>query len=345
MKINEVIRKYRKEQNLTQEQIANYLGVSAPAVNKWESGMSYPDITLLPSLARVLKIDIDTLFSFHEELADKEINEIIMELSEWMKQTGFAKGFEKGETLIKEYPNCDKLILYVVTILNYYLRIMEVEEKEEYESKIINWYETVMSGKEPVMKDMAAASLCQIYMEKKDYEKAQQLLDKIPPLGYDKRITQAFLFADQGKSQEAYEIYEQMLYKSSNEICNTLQLITWRLCKEKEFKRASKYAELGRAAAELFDLGDYNAYSPGLFIAIEKQEKEESIRMLEKMADSIDTIDKCRYSPLYSHIKFGEGKGVNEIKREIKKALESDEKLDFIREEPDFKRITNKLEV
>ena len=40
MKINEIIRKYRKEQDLTQEQIANYLGVTAPAVNKWEKGVS-----------------------------------------------------------------------------------------------------------------------------------------------------------------------------------------------------------------------------------------------------------------------------------------------------------------
>ncbi|PKM48994.1 MAG: hypothetical protein CVV02_18010 [Firmicutes bacterium HGW-Firmicutes-7] len=45
MKINEVIRKYRKEANFTQEQIANYLGVTAPAVNKWENDISCPDIT------------------------------------------------------------------------------------------------------------------------------------------------------------------------------------------------------------------------------------------------------------------------------------------------------------
>lgn len=39
MKIHEIIRKYRKEACLTQEQVANYLGVTAPAVNKWERGV------------------------------------------------------------------------------------------------------------------------------------------------------------------------------------------------------------------------------------------------------------------------------------------------------------------
>lgn len=40
MKINETIRQRRIERNLTQEQVANYLGVTAPAVNKWEKGVS-----------------------------------------------------------------------------------------------------------------------------------------------------------------------------------------------------------------------------------------------------------------------------------------------------------------
>ena len=73
MKINQVIREKRKEQNLTQEQVGEYLGVSTPAVNKWEKGSSYPDITILPALARLLKGDLNTLLCFNEELSDQEI--------------------------------------------------------------------------------------------------------------------------------------------------------------------------------------------------------------------------------------------------------------------------------
>ena len=62
MKINQIIRQKRKELSLTQEQIAEFLGVSTPAVNKWEKGSTYPDITLLPALARLLKVDLNTLF-------------------------------------------------------------------------------------------------------------------------------------------------------------------------------------------------------------------------------------------------------------------------------------------
>lgn len=93
MKISEVIRYYRKNENLTQEQVANYLNISAPAVNKWENGISYPDITLLPPLARVLKIDVNTLLAFNEELTDIEVKKLTKEVGEMASKRGIPKGF------------------------------------------------------------------------------------------------------------------------------------------------------------------------------------------------------------------------------------------------------------
>ena len=88
MRIGEQIKNYRKTVGLTQEQVANYLGVSTPAVNKWEKGNTYPDISLLPALARLLKIDMNELFSFREELTEKEIGLLfhwtaLQRLSRW----------------------------------------------------------------------------------------------------------------------------------------------------------------------------------------------------------------------------------------------------------------------
>jgi transcriptional regulator with XRE-family HTH domain len=47
MQIGEKIKNYRKTAGLTQEQVADYLDVSTPAVNKWEKGNTYPDILVL----------------------------------------------------------------------------------------------------------------------------------------------------------------------------------------------------------------------------------------------------------------------------------------------------------
>ena len=60
--LNEQLKKFRKEKGNTQEELAEYLGITMQAVSKWERGEGYPDITLLPALADILKISIDELF-------------------------------------------------------------------------------------------------------------------------------------------------------------------------------------------------------------------------------------------------------------------------------------------
>ena len=62
MTFSEIIAKYRRELGLTQEGLAQKLGVTNQAVSKWESGQSCPDIALLPALADIFGITIDQLF-------------------------------------------------------------------------------------------------------------------------------------------------------------------------------------------------------------------------------------------------------------------------------------------
>lgn len=59
--------KLRKSRNLTQEDIAKKLNISAQAVSKWENDISYPDISLLPEIASIFNITVD-------ELLGKETN-------------------------------------------------------------------------------------------------------------------------------------------------------------------------------------------------------------------------------------------------------------------------------
>ena len=61
MRIGEQIKNYRKTAGLTQEQVANYLGVSTPAVNKWEKGLSVPDSSMLIILANELDTTVSEL--------------------------------------------------------------------------------------------------------------------------------------------------------------------------------------------------------------------------------------------------------------------------------------------
>ncbi len=64
IKISEKIRSKRRERDLTQDELANLLGVTKAAVSKWENEECYPDITMLPQIAQLFRITMDELFGY-----------------------------------------------------------------------------------------------------------------------------------------------------------------------------------------------------------------------------------------------------------------------------------------
>ena len=60
--ISDSIKKYRTSANITQKEFEDMIGVTAQAVSKWERGEGYPDITILPSIARVLDCSVSDFF-------------------------------------------------------------------------------------------------------------------------------------------------------------------------------------------------------------------------------------------------------------------------------------------
>ena len=72
---SENIKKLRKERNLTQECLADILGVSFQAVSKWERGESYPDIKMLPEIAEFFNVTIDELLGTDKTQREQKIKE------------------------------------------------------------------------------------------------------------------------------------------------------------------------------------------------------------------------------------------------------------------------------
>lgn len=73
-KIGKFISEKRKQNNLTQEQLADKLNISKNAVSKWERGLNLPDVSLMQELCKILNISLNELF-IGEEIPDEKYKE------------------------------------------------------------------------------------------------------------------------------------------------------------------------------------------------------------------------------------------------------------------------------
>lgn len=90
MEIGIKVKQLRSKSGLTQEQLANKLGISAQSVSKWETGVTMPDIVLLPALAGELGVTIDELFDLTTEQKLHRIKRR-MDIEEEFSPTVFAE--------------------------------------------------------------------------------------------------------------------------------------------------------------------------------------------------------------------------------------------------------------
>ena len=116
----------RKQLGVTQEQIADYIGVSRAAVSKWEKGLSYPDITLLPKLATYFNVSIDELLGYEPQLTKERIEKLYAKLAKQFSEKAFEEVQQEIEQLIVEYYSCFPFVIKMAQLyLNYYSKSSE----------------------------------------------------------------------------------------------------------------------------------------------------------------------------------------------------------------------------
>ncbi|MDD3224135.1 MAG: helix-turn-helix transcriptional regulator [Clostridium sp.] len=324
MPMNIIIQEKRKEIGLTQEQIGEYLGVSTPAVNKWEKGYTYPDISLLPALARLLKVDLNTLLCFNDGLTEQEISCFIKEVGTIISKKGFEAGFNMSMKKIQEYPNCDVLIHSIAVLLDGSLILYgaSLDDKEIYEKQIIALYERVAKGDNKKVRDKSIYMLASKYTLHKEYEKAQEMLDLLPErTALDKAQLQARLFIKQDKLDEAARLLERKLLTSVNEVQVILISLAEVEVKEGNSQNASNLSKLSQKLIKLFELGDLNAIVVPLHVAILQKNVENSISLLRSYFSATFTLWDVSKSSMYHHFA-AKLKTSRAVKEEIVKEKE-----------------------
>ena len=105
MEIGTIIKKYRRERDMTQEQLAEYLRVSVSAVSQWESGKTAPDLSAIPAICNLFGISADELLGIDREHKQEKIDEILENASRYSDRGYMTEAEKVLEAGLREYPD------------------------------------------------------------------------------------------------------------------------------------------------------------------------------------------------------------------------------------------------
>ena len=175
--IGNKIRELRKKKGITQEGLAFVLSVSPQAVSKWESGLTYPDMEMIPIIAGYFEVSLDILFDYDIREMKAKIQKLIDDAWEYFFDDT-QKYIEIMMNALEEYPGNEDLLLALLEAYEYNLRdkgdTSHLDEMIELSQKIIT------ESTDFVRVSFAKETQAAVYLKKEEYQKAKDVLETLP---------------------------------------------------------------------------------------------------------------------------------------------------------------------
>ena len=131
LNISENIIRLRREKKITQEELADFVGVTKASVSKWENRQSLPDILLLPQLAAFFNVSIDELVGYRPQLSREQIQKLYQELSSQFASQPFDEVMDRCRKLVKQYYSCCPFLFQVCVLwLNHFMLAQGQEQQK-----------------------------------------------------------------------------------------------------------------------------------------------------------------------------------------------------------------------
>lgn len=200
---SENIKSLRKEQHITQEQLAEAMGVSAGAIYKWEQAISTPDIEVIMDIARFFEVSVDALVGYM--MCSNDRDRILQELKQIKLKKIYEDRWDDVDGWMRRYPN-DFEIVYTGGIL-YNLAGIETENHQylyrsvellKHACALISQNNNPELSETAIRRDIAIA-----YLAMGEQDKGLEQLKKNNPCGVNDDIIGQELATDPRRRNEA----------------------------------------------------------------------------------------------------------------------------------------------
>ena len=239
LKLGEKIRSLRKTRNISQEVLANYLGVSFQAVSKWENGDTLPDVTMIPALASFFEVSTDELFDFNRLETERKVQETCWEIAS-IRYDEPARAERMLRELLKQYPGNE-------VILNNLLYTMRAPERCE---EVVTLCKSILEvTKYDDVKYDVLRILAETYHEMGQQALVKPTLEQIPEIYFSKLELAAKLL----EGEDAMTAARQQAGLSRDDLMDMLSRMSQLYRQQGDSARAKEFADLTRSVYALFE--------------------------------------------------------------------------------------------
>lgn len=201
IRLGEKIRTLRKRKNISQEVLAQYLGVSFQAISKWENGDTMPDVTMIPAIASFFEVSTDELFDFNRLETERKVQQACWDIAEYRNEEP-ERAERELRSLLKQYPGND----IILSNLTYVLQTLKKNEE------LINLCKTVIaSTKHDDIRYDTARIMAETYKAMGEYAMCKQAIELIPEFFFTHLEEKALLLEGNDMFKPAWQQKEQSL--------------------------------------------------------------------------------------------------------------------------------------
>lgn len=198
----ENLKTFRKSADLTQDEVATAVGVTAQSVSKWERGETTPDIALLPALANLFGTSIDKLMGMEKINSFQAISGIFTAAHRHIQNGNLQSAIAVYEEGLKTYPSD-------IGIMSDLAMTLALLPDEASLTRAIQLCQRILSGNAPVkVQHTTRAALCFLYQKKGDSERAWQTAGDLPHVRESREVIRELL----AQSPDKPEIHRHLRY-------------------------------------------------------------------------------------------------------------------------------------
>ena len=284
--IGNVIRELRCARNLTQEQLAENLNITAQAISKWENHIGMPDISQVVPIAHFFGVSTDVVFGLESNTDVNVVQELIDKAT---SQESYSQEYTLLKDALRSYPGDVKLLLELLSCGECLLADGDTVKGSE---RTIIFDECERAGRLILAysKDLnvlleATEWMIKLYCEVGEHEKAVILSESLPSvIGFNKEAALARILENDNEYAKAAECYETNIAQFQRQLVHSLIL-----CGNMQVLKGSK-----KKACDLFSLAisvseEFLDMNP---VPDNKSLQNDLVRSIERCKKSIKQVSK-----------------------------------------------------